>query len=90
MQELLSYSLVHFNMQLDFLIVTSRLINRYHFSCFVTGLSYSISLLILSCWYVKQVMGVWNKDNQNSNHGQIITIESFNITDQNSHNLIHM
>ena len=48
MQELLSYSLVHVNVQLDFWIVNWKLINRYHFSCFSTGLSYSIFPLSLS------------------------------------------
>ena len=50
MQELIRYRLIYFDMQLDFWIVTYKLINRYCHSCFFMGLSYCIFPLILS-WF---------------------------------------
>ena len=35
MQELIRYVLIYFDTQLDFWIVTYKLINRYYFSCFL-------------------------------------------------------
>ena len=47
----LQFGILLCTVDLDFWIVKWKLINRYHFSRFLTGLSYSIFPLILSCRY---------------------------------------